>query len=114
MKRKLQCQDYKNYLEAAQIEIKINHLEKNKLDVDSPNEFIKNNKLMLKTQQIFKSERHNVFTGKTNKIALSSNNDKKMQSIDSIETYVCEMNKDVICKEEEIKYNNIIKQCRNV
>ena len=37
-----------------------------------------------------------------------------MQSIDSIETYVCEMNKDVICKEEEIKYNNIIKQYRNV
>ena len=29
------------------------------------------NKLRLKTQQNFKSERHNVFTYKTNKIALS-------------------------------------------
>ena len=31
---------------------------------------------MLKIQQIFKSERHNVFTDKVNKIALSSNDDK--------------------------------------
>ena len=33
---------------------------------------IKNNKLILKTQQRFKSERHDVFTEKINKIALSS------------------------------------------
>ena len=33
--------------------------------------FIKNNKSILKTQQRFKSERHNVFTKKVNKIALS-------------------------------------------
>ena len=31
MKRKLKFQDYKNYLEAAQTENKINHLEKIKL-----------------------------------------------------------------------------------
>ena len=29
----------------------------------------------------------NVFTEETNKIALSSNDDKRMQSIDSAETY---------------------------
>ena len=34
-------------------------------------QFIKNNKSILKTQQRFKSERHNVFTEKINKIALS-------------------------------------------
>ena len=33
-------------------------------------EFIKNNKLVSKTQQIFKSESHNVFTEEINKIAL--------------------------------------------
>ena len=44
---------------------------------------------MLKTQQRFKSERRNVFSEKINKIALSSNDGKKMQSIDSIETYSC-------------------------
>ena len=34
-----------------------------------------------------KSERHNIFTKETNKIALSSNDDKWMQSINSTETY---------------------------
>ena len=42
---------------------------------------------MLKTQQKFKSKRHNVFTEEINKIVLSSNDDKTMQPIDSIETY---------------------------
>ena len=39
---------------------------------------------MLQTQQRFKSEMHNVFTEEINKIALSSNDDNRMQSIDSI------------------------------
>ena len=41
---------------------------------------------MLKTQQRFKSERHNIFNEEINKIALSSNDEERMQSIDSIET----------------------------
>ena len=44
-------------------------------------EFIKNNKLILKIKQRFKSKRHNVFTEEINKIALSSNDDKRIQSI---------------------------------
>ena len=40
-KKKLKFEDYKNCLEAAQIENKIYHLEKNESDVDSPKEFIK-------------------------------------------------------------------------
>ena len=35
IKRKLKFQDYENCLEAAQIENKINHLEKNKIQADS-------------------------------------------------------------------------------
>ena len=73
-------------------------------------EFIKNNKLILKTQQRFKSERHNAFTGETNKITLSSNNDKKMKSIDSIETYAYQTSKGPVSEKQEIKCNNIIKQ----
>ena len=46
--------------------------------------FIENNKLILQTLQRFKSEIYNVFTEEINKIALSSNDDKRMQSIDSI------------------------------
>ena len=44
------------------------------------------NKLILKTQQKFESERHNVFTEEINKIALSSNDNKRIKSIDLIET----------------------------
>ena len=56
--KKLDFEDYKNCLEAAQIENKINHSEKNKIGVDclkeDQKEFIKNNKFILKTQQRFK------------------------------------------------------------
>ena len=37
-----------------------------------------------------------------------------MQSIDLIETYAYGMNKDLVCKKEEIKCNNIAKQYENV
>ena len=55
-----------NCLEAAEVKNKLNHLKKSKIDVDSlkedQKEFIKNIKLILKTQQIFRREKHNVFT----------------------------------------------------
>ena len=38
IRRKLKFEDYKNCLEVAQLESKINYLEKNKIDVDSPKE----------------------------------------------------------------------------
>ena len=66
IKRKLKFEDYKNCLEAAQIENKINYLEKNEIDVDSlskhQKEFRKIIKLMLKTHQRFRSEKHYVFS----------------------------------------------------
>ena len=43
-----------------------------KIVLKNHQEFIKKNKLILKTQQTFKSDRH-VFTEDINKIALSSN-----------------------------------------
>ena len=75
-KRKLKFENYKNCLEATQLENKINYLEKNKIDKESikenHKEFIKNNKSILKIQQRFKSQKHSVFTEEINKIALSS------------------------------------------
>ena len=47
----------------------------------------KNNKLILKSQQSFTSKKYNVFTKEVNQIALSANDDKSVQSVDSIETY---------------------------
>ena len=53
IKRKLEFEDYKHFLEATQFENKINQLEKNNVDVDSLREnhrdFIKSNKLILKS-----------------------------------------------------------------
>ena len=63
----------------------------------------------MKTQQRLKSERHIVFTEETNKIALSSNDDKRIEPFNSIETYACGLSKDVVSKNEEIKCNNITK-----
>ena len=55
-------------------------------------ELIKNNKLILKTQQRFRNERYDVFTEEINKITLILHDDKRIQSIDSIETYAYGMN----------------------
>ena len=43
--------------------------------------------LMLKSQQRFKSENHEVYTEKINKIALSSNDDKRIVALDGITNY---------------------------
>ena len=71
-KRKLKFQYYKNCLKAAQVEKKINYLRKKKNDVDSlkedQKEFVKNNKLISKTQQRFKSEKQNVLMKKLTRL----------------------------------------------
>ena len=66
--------------------------------------------MILKTQQIFKRESHNIFSEEISKIDLSSNDDKRMQSIDSIETYAYGMRKDLVREKEDIKCKNIIKR----
>ena len=42
-----------------------------------------------------------VFTEVTNKIGLNSKDEKRMQSIDSTETYAYRISKDLICKVEK-------------
>ena len=54
---------------------------------------MKNDKLILKAQR-FKTEKDNVFTEEVKKIALHRNDDKRIQSIDSVETYAYETWKD--------------------
>ena len=46
-----------------------------------------NNKIILKSQQKFKSNCDNVYTEQINKITLSSNDDKRLQTFDKITTY---------------------------
>ena len=46
-----------------------------------------NDKTILKSQQRFKSNHHKVYTEEVNKIALSSNDGKRLQTFDKTETY---------------------------
>ena len=46
-----------------------------------------NDEIILKLQQRFKSDHHKVYTEEVNKIALSSNDDERLQTFDKIATY---------------------------
>ena len=46
-----------------------------------------NDKTILKSQQRFKSDCRNAYTEQINKIALSSNDEKRLQTFDKITTY---------------------------
>ena len=46
-----------------------------------------NDKIILKSQERFKSDHHDVYTAQINKIALSSNDDKRLQTLDRVTTY---------------------------
>ena len=50
-------------------------------------DWLLNNKIILQSQQRFKSDHHNVHTEQINKIALSSDDDKRLQIFDKITTY---------------------------
>ena len=46
-----------------------------------------NNKTILKSQIRFKSDLHDVYTEEVNKIAISSNDDKRLQTFDRVTAY---------------------------
>ena len=46
-----------------------------------------NDKIILRSQHRFRSDHHNVYTEEINKIALSSNYDKRIQTFDKVATY---------------------------
>ena len=59
-----------------------------------------NEKSIVKSQQRFKSGYHNVYTEQTNKIVLSSNDDKRLQTFHKITTYPYGTNSFRVCKSE--------------
>ena len=59
-----------------------------------------NDEIILKSQQRFKSERHNVFTEEINKIAVSINDDKRLQTYDKITSYPNGTSAGKVCKTE--------------
>ena len=70
-------------------------------------------KILRKAQQNFKNvaifKRYNVFTEEINEITLSLSDNERMQLTDSIGTYAYGTSKDLVCKKEETKCNNIVK-----
>ena len=65
------------------------------------------NNIVFKSQQGFKSERHDVYTEEVNKIALSSNDDKRLQTFDKITTYPYGTSAGKVCKAELLSKVNI-------
>ena len=59
-----------------------------------------NDKIILESQQRFKNDYHNVYTEQINKIAISSNDDKSLQTFDKITTYPYGTNAFKACKSE--------------
>ena len=68
---------------------------------------LKNNATILKSQQRFKSEKHDVYTEEVNKIALSSNDDKLFQTFDGITSYPYKTIAGKVCKTELLSKVNI-------
>ena len=59
-----------------------------------------NNNKILRSQLRFKSDHHNVYTEEINEIALSSNDDKRLQTSDRITTYPYGTNVFKVCESE--------------
>ena len=59
-------------------------------------------KIIIQSQQRFKSDHHNVNTEEINNIALSSNDDKRLQTFDKITTYPYGTNAFKVCKSEMV------------
>ena len=67
-----------------------------------------NNKTILKSQLRFKSDHHNVYTEEVNKIALNSNDDKRLQTFDRVTTYPYGTNAFKVCESEMLNGKRFI------
>ena len=73
---------------------------KRRLMFENYSDSLFNNKTILRSQQKFKSDHHNVYTEEVNKIALSSNDNKTLQTFDRVTTYPYGTNAFKVCESE--------------
>ena len=66
-----------------------------------------NNKTIYRSQERFKSYNQDVYTEEVNKIALSSNGDKRIQTSDGIETYPYGTNAFKLCESEMLMVKDL-------
>ena len=63
-------------------------------------------KVYYRSQQRFRSDHHKVYTEEVNKIALSSNDDKRIQTFDRVTTYPYGTNVFKVCENEILLKKN--------
>ena len=73
---------------------------KRELMFENYKDSLSNDKIILKSQQIFRSDHHRVYIEEVNKIALNSNDDKRLQTFDKITTYPYGANAFKVCESE--------------
>ena len=64
-----------------------------------------NNEVIIKSQQRFRSDHHRVFTEEVNKIAVSSNDDERLQTFDEVTTFPDGTNVFKLCESEMLSKN---------
>ena len=67
--------------------------------------YLFNDKIILRSQQRFRSDHHKVYAEEVNKIALSSNDDKRIRTFDKVTTYPYGTNVFMVCKNEMLLKN---------
>ena len=67
-----------------------------------------NDKVIIRSQQRFRSYNHKVYTEEVNEIALNSNDDKRMQTFDKVTTYPYGTNVFKVCENEMLLKNKWI------
>ena len=77
---------------------------KRELMLENYKDSLFNDKIILRSQQRFRSDHHRVYTEEVNKISLSSNDDK-IQTYDKITTYPYGTNIFKICENEMLSKN---------
>ena len=73
-----------------------------------------NNKTIMWSQLRFKSDHHNLYTEEVNKIALSSNDDKRLQTVDKITTYPYGTSATIVCESEILRVFEAKAKLKNV
>ena len=73
---------------------------KKDLTFENYKESVLKNKIIMRSQLRFKSDHHNVYTEEIDKIAISSNDDRRLQTFDGITTYPIGTNAFKVCESE--------------
>ena len=67
-----------------------------------------NDEVIIKSQQRFRTDHHKVYTEEVNKIAVSSNDDKRIQTFDKVTTFLYGTNVFQVCENEMLLKNKLI------